>query len=315
MFSKSLSAFRASPFGAGLVLAVLCGSGLLPAGCQQEPKTYPIGELNTPQIMPEAGDYYWRRNRVPKLDAQQGARVAVLDFTVEFVTSMAEAPARVVLPGDDKKEKPEEVARRLAKLSRKRNVYPPGFYDQLTGELYAMTVRELEGHSRHVLSAETVRSSRAYQLFKATEPFQIVQLGQGNRGDPDIPYPEQVVAWPAQRLGILKGTHRGTMEQVTIEVLEELGADVAVRARFRVSVFRGRAVLDRGSQVWVLSRRVLGDMILAKPLVSAESVLLEDEFRIARADVNKVDGEKYLNVMRRLFPKLIELGFASGGTH
>lgn len=95
-------------------------------------------------------------------------------------------------------------------------------------------------------------------------------------------------------------------------MIQEIGADVAARARFRVGVFRGRATIERGSQVWVLSRHMYGTMELTRSLVSDQSVLAEDEFRVVRDNIYRVNSEKYLAVMRALFPTLIALGFESG---
>ena len=290
------------------VLLILLAAVMI--GCKKPPDTYRESELADPEIVRLASTKYWRRTNFPRLTMSDSRRVAMVDFTVEFVTEMLEAPTWK--GPDDEEEKPEAKALRLGHFKPKKVIFDSDFRQQLTDEIYAILVRELEKTSRQIVPAAEITASQSYQLAKTVAGPQTMLLGQIHREDPDFSYPRKVLVHAAGGLRIFKKTPNDRAAQIAVALLREIGADVAVRARFRVGVHRGRATIKRGSRVWVLSRRVRGNMILKRTLLSDTRVVTDDDFRLVNPDDYTVDSEKYLATMRRLFPTLLRLGFASG---
>lgn len=297
----------------GLTLLVLTAlfAGFL-TGCKKTAVKYTHYELKSPEILKEAASVFWRRHGMPNLRAHDFKQLAIVDFTVEFAERAMEPPPREHSRPDEKEETPEERRQRLSAMREKKIVWDEGFPQRLTDELYAMMVSELEKRTREIVPTETIRSSSAYQKIQTYAGPETVTLDYAAQEDPDAAYVTKVLVFPADGLGIAKGVTQETKEEVAIQLIQEIGADVAARTRFRLGVFRGRATIERGSQVWVLSRHMYGTMEMMRSLVSDQSVLVEDEFRIVRDNIYRVNSEKYLAVMRALFPTLIALGFESG---
>ena len=299
---------------AGSCPVLLCLLACVAGGCQQEkPTSYTLSDLREPQTLQEAGGFYWNLKNVPDLAIHDNARIAVVDFTVEFVASTLEVPARIFKPDEkpDAEEKPEALAARLNSVEERQIRYEDGFCRRMTDELYVMLTNEMTKRTRQIIPLSEIRATHAYQQVKTIDNFEVVQLGTGRRKDPNASYATWVNVYPVTGLGIAKGTGKMTGKQVAIAVIKELGADVAARVRLRVGVYQGRATIERGSQVWVLSRDVYGQMQLAKTLASGAKVLAPQQFDVAYDDRYVVDSDKYLAAMRQLFPTVIALGFES----
>jgi hypothetical protein len=266
--------------------------------------------LTQPEIVRQAATKYWRRNNFPRLGKSDSRRVALVDFTVEYVTELLEAPKRQ--GPTDKQEKPEDIARRLGRFETRKIIFDSDFQHQLTAEIYAMLVRELEKTTRQIVPTTEIIATHAYQRAKTVAGPQTVLIGEIHRSDPERTYPRKVLVHAASGLRIFKKTPDDRAAQIAVDLLKEIDADVAVRARFRVGIHRGRATIERDSRIWVLSRRVRGNMILERSLISDNSVVTDEDFRLVNPEKYTVDSDKYLATMRRLFPILLELGFVSG---
>ena len=290
----------------GLLLSLIVAG----SGCEQTQKSYGEGELADPQVRSVAAHDYWQRHNLPALRAEDSRRVAIVDFTVEFVTESLEAPPYAG-PADPP-ETPEQRGKRLESYKAKEIVFQPEVRDQITRDLYDMLTRALQERSREIVPTSQVVSTRAYQSVKTIAGPQTVLLDESKGEDPDAGLPRKVIVQAAPGMQIFKKTPDDQAAESAVALLKEVGGDVAVRAQIRVGVFRGRATIERGSRVWVLSRDVFGDMTLARPLVSDGSVLTDEDFQHVHPDRYVVDSEKYRAALGRLFPTALELGFASG---
>ncbi|MCE9591518.1 MAG: hypothetical protein K8S99_13450 [Planctomycetes bacterium] len=293
--------------------AVLAGASMgLLTGCHQPPRpqsTYHEADLSVPSSSSgvDVNSAIWDRGKLPNLGVHEGKRVAIVQFEVEFVTSAWEAPPWVPASPDQTEEPKKARQLRLEAFQRKTITYPPGFEKQMADELYAMLVTELEKHGRSVVPVREMRASQVYNRLKRYDGAQSRGMDTAYRADPDMSYPNGVVVCPGGGLGSVDGSDAGPIEEVAIALLKELNADVAAAARLRVSVFRGRATIERGSKVWLLSRDVYGTGAMVRSLASDRGVVVQPEFHAVYPNRYDIDADAYRAAMQKMFPALITL--------
>ena len=74
-------------------------------------------------------------------------------------------------------------------------------------------------------------------------------------------------------------------------------------------MFQGRAILERGTTIWVLREDVVGNLTADRTLLSDERVAFEKSD--GGTTVYSVETKKYVAAMRKMIPPSIEMAFAS----
>lgn len=252
------------------------------AGCSGPAHTYSVVELTSPDVQQRAANTYWKRHDVPIMRDYGYKRVAIVDCSVEFVTRKVEAPLKAV-----------EIK------------YEHALYQAVADELYATFVAALESRGLEVIPGETVQSAVAFRGF--VTQLSIEQSWFGIASDTG-----RIKRTLIRSPGALRIVEKGRdveVESVEAALIKEIGADVALRLRARVGVYEGRASLERGTTIWVLSEDVVGNLTADRSLLSDERVAFEKTE--GGTTVYSVETEKYVAAMRKMIPPFIEMAFAS----
>ena len=117
---------------------------------------------------------------------------------------------------------------------------------------------------------------------------------------------------PAVGLKLIQGATSGDIEDVDAQLLAELGADVTLRARFRVGVFNGRASIESGSVITITGPRILGSYTSRRSILSKQAVLNGEGFTPFVGDRYDVHDGKYRLAMDSLFNNYISLVSQAG---
>jgi hypothetical protein len=90
------------------------------------------------------------------------------------------------------------------------------------------------------------------------------------------------------------------VERVSSDLLAELAADVVLRMRLRVGVYHGRATIEAGSVIDVVTPRQVGDVESIRTLVSDEDVLDMPAGQAASQPTYVVNSAKFRDAVARL---------------
>lgn len=289
------------------LLGLLC----ITTSCASAPTSYRESDLASPETRKLAAPLYWQRLDLPSLGASRQAKIAIADFTVEFVTTSLEANASTVPAGE--KEKPEAVAARIGTLAPKQILHSPESLQGIANALYDTFTDDLTRRGHQVLPVAAVLSSKAYGHLRTigTTP-QKVTVEQSGRNDPDIGYATHLTVVPAKGLSIAKGTTGISPTDLAIAALQETGSDAVLRVCIRVSVFRGCASLDRRTQIWVTRPQGRGTLSLQKQLVSETNVLAGDTFQGLRPNEYRINPSTYQAATQRLLTTALALAADAG---
>ncbi len=282
-------------------------------GCHAAPMTYSAADLQSAKTRARVAHLYWARNNVPARWEQRYRRVAIVDFSVEYVTAKIEVPGEQQPTFSPPAVAPAQIGIEFGGLFRKQSNYEPSLYQELADELHAMFTSELATRGFELLPAAEICGARAYQRLRTQERDDGSILQEFNLIGSDAGRVKQMVTYPATGYRIVSGAGQGDIEDVELALLDELGADVALRIHVRVGVYHGRASVERGSIIWVLARDVVGNLTAEKSLLSDELVVEAEGFVPIQGQACAVDSRKYLEALRQLFPPYISMAFESGG--
>jgi len=291
----------------GLASGIVVWPGLF--GCHTAPMSYSAADLQSPETRARAAGLYWQRNNVPTLRERGCRRVAILDFSVEYVTGKIEVPGETQPTFSPPALAPAHVGLEYGGLFRKQINFKEALYRQLADELYAMLVEELVQRGFEVLAPSEVSAAAAYQRLKTRAHDDGSVLQEFNLIGSDTGRIKRIVTYPASGLRIVTGAAEGEIEQVELALLNELPADVSLRVHIRVGVYQRRASLERGSIAWVLTRDVVGNLTADRSLLSDDAVATSQRFLPIEGEAYAVDSERYLEAMRLLFPPYISMAF------
>ena len=280
-------------------LAITLIACVLLVGCQSEPKPENDTKLPASQFVSVTATDYWKWHNVPKTHGNENKSVAIVDFGVEYVTAKIEP----------------ELTNQMATSSRKQIRFTTTLYKRLADEMYIMFTEHLKGRGLNVVSTRTITSSNAYQRFSTTGSQDSTLMQILSPTGSDTGRIKKMTVRPAPGLRLITGARNEEVEEVEADLLSELDADIALRVRIRVSVYRGYASLDRGSTIWVLSNGIAGNLTADRSLISDELVIDKERYKLSQGKVYAIDSAKYLAVMHKLFPTFVEMAFNASPKH
>lgn len=289
---------------------------LAPLGCYAPPQTVEESRQGAKTDAPfTVDDEYWVRQDLPSLKDRGIKTVAVSEFALEFVLSKYRLPGpggTQVVDAFDTFRFPTQAFGLGVRLAE----FPAELMRDLPGELYQQFVSCLEGKGVKVIPLEQVQKSAAYARYETKGLVESSFFRHLNPVGTDVGRIRHTKTWPVQGLRVIEGAKEGEPEAVDAALLAETGADVVVRARFRVGEFEKKATLESGSVVVVTGRDYLGSMASRRSLVSDGPVLkddgrplLDEGFLPLRGFLYPIDPDKFRGAVKPLFKRYLELAF------
>ncbi len=298
------------------VLPVL--ATLMLSGCRTAPERFTPEDLESPEVIRQVASEYWSRHDFPPLRDRGYRRIVITEFAVDFVTVKLEnfgesqliltpppvAPVGLVVRGG--------IA--AAGVQKKVVQYEDALYSRATERMYEQFTSSLEELGLEVVDAAEVQASQSVSegLRFADDRSTSSGVRRLNLVASDTGRTKAFVTQPSRSTGRIVEILNGEIEDVEARLLEEIGADAAVRIRMRIGVFRGHASIERGSRAWVYSNDAAGNLELERSLLSSDIVLEESDFDIGRGTQYTVDSERYMAELAQLFPAAIRMAFETG---
>lgn len=284
-----------------LTLAMCFAAALIIGGCHES-------SMTSPAAGQELASTYWKRHNVPNMSQRGYKRIAITDFSVEFVTVRMESPLESQSAFTPPPITPGQHGAVVSGLRRKQISFEPSLCKEVTDEMYDLFVGSLKSRGLEALPREEVTASEAYKRFSTLGTRDSSLTQRINLVGSDTGRTKRVKVYPASGLRIINGARNEDIEDVEADLLLELNADVSLRVHVRVGVFHGHASLERGSTVWVQSRDVIGNLTSDRSLLSEDVVVDEEKFKQLKGQPYIVLGERYHAAIKKLFPSFVAMG-------
>ncbi len=300
--------------GTGWLFCVL--STLGGAGCHTQTDIPATTILPTNAQVAEVPAGMWRRYGLPDMHLLDLRRVAIVDFSVEFVTARIEHPALVptsptVAAGITDAD---STASRM-RLNLKHADYDRPLWVELPDALHTMFVRELQLWGLEVVPTADMIDTHAYKRISTRSKDREPVNTDPNYPSSDAGRIKQVVTRSATDLPTVLGAFEAQLESIERELLDQTNADAAIRVRIRVGVADGKAVLERGSSIWLMRPGMIGQLTAERSVRSDSPVAQLGAEPIAGIRPYVVDSERYLEQMRTMFPLFIAVALDSKAAH
>jgi len=288
---------------------VLLATAAIP-GCFATPRVESDPRIDRP------GDFeknvyadYWTRRDVPFVRDKRGLKVAIAEFSVEFVTiKMLKGIPGGAAKVDIASLTPIGAGLSLLGIGKRVAEYETDLLEQLPGQLYKSFVSVFKGEGIQVYPNRFVVESDAYKKFLTVDKDESSFFQRFSIVGSDTGRIRASVTHPAEGLGVITGAEGGDVINVDAELMKELGADYVIRARFRVGVHEGAASIERGSIVAITGKNVLGSMESGRSIFSDQAVLRNEGFLPIRGNKYEVHTKKYELAMKSLFPRYVRIG-------
>lgn len=284
-------------------------------GCHQPASPLSKANLDDAAKVKEAAPSYWEHE--PKGAAAKGYRnVALLEFAVEYVTekleSLSDNQPGVVIH----EFIPIGFATSMAGAGRIRVQIEEGLRKEFPDEMYKYFAERAAAEGIQFVNPESIKATKAYKNLNFGKPGH-VDLGHAfNVAGTDVGVPRLLVIEPAKGFDLILGTKDGRpVEQVEKEMLKELGADAAVRVRFRVSVYRQVASMEKWSIVRVTKDSSTGFHFAERSLLSDEKVVKKEDFLPVAGIIKQIDTDAYRAAVKKLYPPFISMAVHTLAEH
>jgi hypothetical protein len=308
---------RPSPLFVSLALAPLA----LAHGCYAPPPR--ISELGGPpgvlsSVMVES-DFWTLDDELPRLDAPGAApvhKVALAEVSVELVTHTWSAPFPGAALFDPSMYTDVGIVVQLLGLGRRLTTYDEELEAAIPARVHEALVAGLRARGLEVIAPEVVRATRAYGRYAALDRDTSSVARYFNPVGHDVGRVRSfdVVAAPGLLVidGALDDAHDLGAPGVDRALLEETGADVVVRARFRVGLHEGRLAVESGSTLEVTGRDHQGVLASHRSLTSDDEVS-EVGFLPVRGIAYEIDPAALRAALDLVFPVYRDLALDALG--
>ncbi len=288
---------------------IICLVAAAIPGCFATPKVESDPRIDRPgEIEKTVYADYWMRRDVPFIRDKRGLKVAIIEFSVEFVTvKMLKGIPGGAAKIDITAVTPIGAGLSLLGIGKRVAEYEPDLLEQLPGQLYKSFVSVLTREGVQVYPTRFVVDSDAYKKFLTVDKDESSFFQRFNIVGSDTGRIRASVTYPMEGLGVIAGAEGGDVIDVDAELMKELGADYVIRARFRVGVHEGAASIERGSVVTVTEKDVLGSLESGRSIFSDQSVLRNEGFLPIRGNKYEVHTRKYELAMKSLFPRYVRI--------
>lgn len=246
---RALRRLRASR-GQWAVLATAAGLLPLAPGCRTAPQRLDAVNFNDPAEVREASDQFWRVKRPVELSP--GSNIALVDFGVEFVTQKDEGPFESQLLINPPLIL--TVAERVVPVvGKEQTIFTDETREATVQTLFDIFVREASVRSIEVVPPEESRMAQAFQPVTIVDPkvastFKIYELFPNDTGKI-----YQTEFETLDGLTLVKEPKGQRCAKCLVSVAEQTQSAATLVVRLRVGTTRGRASIERGSKVWLIS--------------------------------------------------------------
>jgi hypothetical protein len=263
-----------------LLVSSLALAPLALSGCYAPPPR--VSELGGPpgvlsSVMVES-EFWSRDDELPALDACGAPvrKVALAEVSVELVTHKWVAP----LPGaallDPSMYNDVGIVVQLLGLGRRLTSYGEELEAAIPARVHAALVAGLRARGLEVVAPEVVRATRAYARYAALDRDTSSVARYFNPVGHDTGRIRSFDVVPGPGLRVIDGAVEDEDDEgapgVDRALLDETGADVVMRARFRVGLHEGRLAVESGSTVAVTGRGFQGTLASQRSLTSDAEV-------------------------------------------
>lgn len=225
---------------------------IIGSGCSASPDYLRPADLDTSAKISRHADSTWSRQGPTSLHRSAGKTIAVVEFSVEFVTERIETA-------------PQSGVR------NRRTDFAEGLKAELPGALYLGFVEQLTDLGHTVLHTTTINRSVAFGRCRGSAIGQAAPTIRLQMPDSDLGRPKLLQRYPIDGL-VCIDVDQTKMEQTEIELLRELDADIAIRAHIRIGVHQGRATIERGSVIGLTTRHEITTLVSERSAMSDEQV-------------------------------------------
>jgi hypothetical protein len=253
---------------------------LAAAGCEAPSGPLAVSAVASRGEMERYAPQFWLNHNVPPIHKSSERKVAIAEFSVEFVTERLET-------SDGKTGRPYVRA-------------TADFGEGLKMELPSMLYHALQEEGElNLVPIGTVAKAAAYQRFQGpmmgdrSASYRLGMVGS------DAGRPKQAGLYTVDGLRAID-PQQADVEKVSADLLKEVGADVVLRFRLRVGVYGGRATLEAGSVVDLVGPGRVGDLESIRSLIGDGSVLDEAAAPAGDEVTYVVNSAKFRDAIRRM---------------
>lgn len=268
---------------------LIAGCVLALAGCSPVNTTGDVSVADPGGLDRAVFGSYWEPGRLPDLGQVQ--RVAIAEFTIEFVTER-------VLRISDAPETSKRVTDWGKSLKR-----------QLPDRLYAKIVERMEARGKAVTPRDAVSRTPALGRYA-------VPTGAGmpvvRHNPPAASSTGKIIVTElraAPGLPVLADPANAQAVEIDRALAAELGVDTIVRARYRVGVYHGRATVEDGSIVTITTPTESVTLRSKRTLASEFSVQQNYGYQPNVNGEYRVSERVYLGAIDDLFVAYAGLAF------
>jgi hypothetical protein len=309
-----------------MMLCATVAAAMMLAGCRALPVQYSPATFRTQADIESSATAFWKASSLPDIckdaareqaaqarkaeplgegsvavGAPQPPKIAIVEFTVEYVTTKLETPFKQQAVAGATEFGYIGLPVTVIGLGRKRVIYNHDLKTYLPNEFYNIFVGEMENAGYAILPADIVKRAGAYGDFVAVAPGSAKPLEFLNVVGSDTGRSKNVEYWPAQGLSTIVGAQRGSVDKIERQILAQTGADAALRVRVRVGVWYGYASIERETRIEVVTLSHAGKITAKRSLVSQQIVIDKSKFKVFQGVVYPVKTNLYTEQMAQIF--------------
>jgi hypothetical protein len=291
------------------------------SGCHAAPASFATANLADPLSLERAAPIYGKATTLPDVCAAADGlaapetsttgkgtaaaparpRIAIAEFTVEFVTDKLDTPFKQQPVAGTTEYGYIGLPATLIGIGRRTVVYDDVLKRHLPDELYDVFVRQLAAGGLDVLPAATVAAAPAYKEFVTANPGSTKPGEIFNIMGSDTGRTKRLEYWPAKGLATLTHPTEGSFDTVERRLLAETDALTVLRVRVRVGVWRGYASVERETRIEVTAAHGAGHMVQQRSIVSDEMSIDESKWKLFRGSVYPVRTSSFAHAMEEVF--------------
>lgn len=292
--------------------SVIVGIGLasvvaMATGCHQPPAKLSEANLDSPANVKQAAAGFWEpdQQRIPPRGYR---KVALVEFAVEYVTekleSLADNQPGVVIH----EFIPIGFVTSMAGAGRIRIQLDEELRREFPDQMRDHFVKALEDEGIELIPTENIRATEAYKKLSLGQPGH-TDLGHAfNVAGTDVGVPRLLVIEPASGFDVILGTNDlRTVEEVEQDLIKEIDADAALRVRFRVSVYRQFASIEKWSILRVTKAGAAGYHFAERSLISDEKVVAKEDFLPVAGIIKQIDNDQFRIAINKLYPPFVAM--------
>ncbi len=190
----------------------------------------------------------------------------------------------------------------LSGVYRMRVDYPRDVTRSIPLDVYASLVEALQLRGMTVVDpARTVRTRPYRRVDRSTVEFSSPIQYIDPRGS-DAGRPNQLEIYPAWPLRVICEQSHAVLGAAESAIRTELQADVSLRLRLRVGVYKGRAALERGSVLHITDNESRHRVVAQRSVISDRIVATHDDYEIISGRAQLVNWESFTDAIQIITP-------------